>query len=203
MPKPKQASLLVPAVPSRKKGVEQINYRTELYPGIDLSIAASALQKAIRRNEQELALKMAFLLMTRFPFYCIKRLQVCSSEDCSADPQAAILASAIGQAWQSSRARSPEFMGRVMIAHLVLYLCRAPKNREADHATIYIGAKLDQKEPIEIPDWVYDKHTMLGKQLKRKMQHFAEVGSKIVNTSGTDDYREKMIQYLKSVNKYD
>jgi replication-associated recombination protein RarA len=199
----KSNALIQNSKPGNKK-VEQIDYRSNLYPGIDLSIAASALQKSIRRNEPELALKMAFLLMSKFPYYCIKRLQVCASEDIgNADPQAAVLAAAIGQAWQSCKLRSPEFTGLVMIAHLVLYLCRASKNREADHATIYIEEWLKSKESIEIPDWVYDKHTLKGKQLKRKMKHFMEVGAKLVNEKGSDIYRERMIDYLKSINKYD
>ena len=138
----------------RKKSngvLEVIRYKSELRNGIELGDAASCLQKSIRKSEEVTALTVAFLILEKYPFYLFRRLSTIAAEDVL-DPMAVVITNAIYSSWVLNRQRQSRFMGRVMVSKLILYLCRAPKSREADHACIYIGARLDNNEPFVQPD---------------------------------------------------
>lgn len=83
-----------------------------------------------------------------------------------------------------------------------MIVCRAQKHRATDHAAnwfrdnptwmppitqeVFDAAKATAKDIAEgklpaVPDKVWDKHTGLGKKMKRGQKHFAEVASKLKN----------------------
>lgn len=202
MPKTKQASLLEPP---KKKGMEQVNYKTLLYsnPNIDLGLAASGFQKAVRAGNEMLALQMIFLLLSRFPYYAWRRIVVVGSEDIGpADNQIAVLVSALYNSWVLSRAKNSEFTGRVLVTHATLALCRSGKNRENDHATWLVGNQIEQGVRIELPDVVLDMHTAAGRRRGRGLKHFVDEAAKISNPIGEDRYRDDALAYLKKLGKY-
>ncbi|MCL5666552.1 MAG: hypothetical protein M1383_02180 [Patescibacteria group bacterium] len=205
MAKTNQGSLFEPVSASKKKGTDKINYKTLLYtnPNIDLGLAASGLQKAIRAGDEILALQMAFIILPRFPFYLWRRLAVIASEDVGpANPQAAILVSALYNSWVLSRAKNSEFTGRTLIAQATLALARSGKNRENDHITWLVGNQIEQNERIDLPDVIRDMHTAEGRRLGRGFKHFVDEASRLTNPQGKDAYRDRCLAYLKKIGKY-
>lgn len=190
----------------RKKSngaLEVVRYKSTLRNGIELGDAVSCLQKAIRRGEPELdtALTVGCLILEKYPFYLFRRLSVIAAEDCL-DPMASVVTNAIYNSWLMNRQRQSAFMGKVMVSKLICFLVRQPKNREADSACIYIGARLENNEPFELPDYTFDGHTRKGKQLGRGVKYFHEESAKLVNEQGKDMYKVKMVNYLKKLGKY-
>jgi len=163
----------------------QDKWEQRLKSGHDFAETTSALQKDIRRGNEENALFWALDIATSgYQRHLWKRLQVIASEDIGlADPQAAILINSMiagmavtNKSWQEVRTE--------LIAHAVIYLCRAPKNRCADDASYLISQKkkMDGFTP-DIPDYALDVHTERGtERLRKQAQETGKDFEKISNT---------------------
>jgi replication-associated recombination protein RarA len=157
--------------------------------GYKMGEVASALQKSIRRGEEDAALFWGTELdMSGFGEYCWKRLRIMTSEDIGlADPHLAATVQALYSAWADQRKKKDERHGpeRLFLVHAIILLARAPKSRMVDHALIaYYEADRPQRQ---IPDCALDKHTVAGKRLRRGHEHFWTEGAHINNAGEVSD----------------
>jgi hypothetical protein len=139
--------------------------------------AASTLQKAIRRGQTELAVRMALELAdSGFDAYVWRRLFVICSEDVGlAEPQLPATVWALSQMYERLRVkRGTGGDTTLFLTHAVMLLARAKKSRMVDHALMALAA---EEEPPEVPDVALDKHTKRGRQMGRGWPHFWESAS--------------------------
>jgi replication-associated recombination protein RarA len=128
----------------------------------------SALIKALRRGDEELALFFAQELEESFPAHTWKRLAIFTVEDIGlADAHAAVLVNALWSIYREikeQQGKAREVEGDIL-SMAVLYLCRAPKARECDTAKNYMLERRAQGFKPPIPEYAFDCHTQKGKQL--------------------------------------
>lgn len=142
----------------------------------------SALQKAIRRSNQEQAVYWAVELdRSGFAAHAWNRLKVIVSEDVGlAEPHMAATIAALFNTWKETKARSsghcPE---RLMLVHATLLLARAQKSRMVDHATC--GHYGTNERLFEIPDEALDMHTGRGRRMGRGLEHWYAEAATLVN----------------------
>lgn len=161
-------------------------YELKTLGGYALDEVTSALQKCIRRGLEEESLFWALEMSdSGFGQYLWKRLMVIAAEDIGlADPQALALTT---MGWlatkESTKSFSPkdgqpgmrlEFLGLV-----ILYLCRAPKNREGDDFCWYIMERREKGWRLSVPDFALDDHTERGRQLGRGREFWFTEASKL------------------------
>jgi replication-associated recombination protein RarA len=144
---------------------------------------ASALQKAIRREDARLAGYWAIeLFESNYREYLWRRLLTISAEDCWGVITREIMA--LYQSWQMID-RQKKGGGRVFVAKAVILLALARKSRDADHLTnlVYDPATIDPKtleESLEevrrlqeaVPDYALDCHTSAGKRAGKTKKDF-------------------------------
>ena len=165
--------------------------------GYDFYEVASALQKSIRRGDVKLAGYMALELFPQYAEYCWKRLLTISAEDCLPMVTQEIKA-LYDSFWVINKGKSRgDLKGRIFISKAVIILCRVGHNRDADILSNFVYDKKFEvsDEDIEsyfdevrrerwyqIPDYVYDCHTRLGKMRgKTKEDFFVEEEKALAN----------------------
>ena len=164
--------------------------------GYDFYEVASALQKSIRRADVKLAGYMALELFPRYAEYCWKRLLTISAEDCHGLITQEIK-SLYDAFWVINKGKKgDDLKGRIFISKAVIILCTCKHNRDADLLSNYIYDKkalisdedienlMDEvrKEDMQIPNYVYDCHTIRGKKMgKTKKQFFIEEENALEN----------------------
>lgn len=155
--------------------------------GYDLWEASSAIQKSIRRGDEDTALFFtAELWLSGFGEYVWKRLRIISSEDVGlAEPNISANIQALYQMYveqtkKSDGKHSPE---RLFLVHAVLMLCRARKSRLVDWTLVTYFAGHDGRgnKLLAIPDVALDKHTSRGRKMGRGFEHFFKEGTKLEN----------------------
>jgi replication-associated recombination protein RarA len=155
--------------------------------GYDMKEVVSALQKAIRRSDDEAALFWAVELdRSGYGQYMWRRLLIMVSEDIGlANPE---LPSQINslfniytelKAWKN--ANHPE---RLQIVHAVLLMARSPKSRMLDHAC---HVAYTTNETIPMPDYALCMHTGRGRQQGRGLDHWYSDAATLVNGLDLDD----------------
>lgn len=161
--------------------------------GYEFGDVASALQKSIRRGQEDDALYWAIeLAESGFDNYVWKRIRIMVSEDIGIANET--LPAVIHGLWENYKEQKklkdtfhrPE---RLFLVHAIILLARSPKSRMVDHALWYHYSA----EPPErdIPDCAHDKHTKTGKRQGRSWEHFFEEGELLENESPIpDNYRE-------------
>lgn len=149
-----------------------MNYERKTVNGYGFYECASALQKAVRRNDCRTAGFFALELWhSGFVDYVWKRLFTISAEDC-----ADIITKEIYSLWvgyQIVNKGKTDPCGRIFISKAVVILCTNPKSRDADHLSNLVYDRKDadiekwiadvRKSPIAIPEYTYDVHTRIGK----------------------------------------
>lgn len=163
--------------------------------GYDFGEVASALQKALRRGEEEAALFWAVELdESGYAEYLWKRLRIICSEDVGpAEPHLPATLRALYESWRELKAKAddkhrPE---RLFIVHAIILLARARKSRLVDWALIVAYGEHGGRTP-EIPDVALDKHTGRGQRLGRGWGHFFSEGTQLANHDaqpGEEEYR--------------
>lgn len=154
--------------------------------GYDFYEVASALQKSIRRGDVKLAGYMALELFPKYSEYCWKRLLTISAEDCYGVITKEIMS--LYEAFHviNKGKKGDELKGRVFISKAVILLCSAKHNRDADLLSNYVydaykGLTDDvieqefeevRKEKMEIPEYVFDCHTLKGKRAGKTKEDF-------------------------------
>lgn len=160
-------------------------YKLKTKRGYDFGEATSAMQKAIRRADAEVAGYFAVeLLESGFGDYVWRRLLTIAAEDCADMVTAEIYA--LCKAHAMIRKAKPG-KGRVFVAKATLVLCTARKCRDADHLTnLVYDAMSIPAERVEallreysaerdVPDYSFDCHTIAGRRAgKTKREFFIE-----------------------------
>ena len=156
--------------------------------GYDLSVVASAMQKAVRRGDARLAGYWALEMWhSGFGSYAWRRLLTISAEDCWGILTQEIRALHESYCIVNEGKAVREHRGRIFLSKAVLLLAAAKKNRDADHLQniVYdalhgidadaLAADLLAAGPEEIPDYAYDCHTLEGRRRgKTKADFFRE-----------------------------
>ena len=139
--------------------------------GYPFDIANSALQKCVRRGDEEGAAFFAIELHeSGFHDHVWRRLRLICSEDCGlAWPLGPAVIHALHESWADARKRD-RTGGLMFVVHAALALARAPKSRIVNNALIVLAEGPD----LPVPDSALDRHTKRGRQLGRGMKHFIE-----------------------------
>jgi replication-associated recombination protein RarA len=168
--------------------------------GLDFFEVSSAFQKAIRRGEEEVAMRMGEELFdSGFGEYCWKRMKIITSEDVGlAEPNMPAVIWSLYQIYQEQVKKKDEkhCPERLYLYHAIILLVRAKKSRYVDWALTYIR-ETNKKLKLEIPDYAYDMHTRKGKAMSRGMDHFYNEGSKLENIAridGEEEMRQKSFE---------
>jgi len=151
--------------------------------GYPLDEVTSALQKCIRRGLEEEAMYWALELAdSGYGQYLWKRLLIISVEDIGlADPQA--LAFTLS-GWLATKESTKSFstppgMKVEFIGPVILYQCRATKNREGDDFCWYIMERREKGWRLAIPDFCLDDHTDRGRKMGRGQEFWFAEASKL------------------------
>jgi replication-associated recombination protein RarA len=154
--------------------------------GLPSMAVLSAMQKAIRRGMERLAMECAVELMhtsKAFNTMVCNRLEIVSHEDIDTEARPDIVPfvhAACEQAkdwWVSDNPGK----SRMAVGNAIRMMCRAPKSREGDHFQAAIGLRsLLAGFVPEIPDWAFDGHTMKGKRMGRGVDFFRQESTKLV-----------------------
>jgi replication-associated recombination protein RarA len=149
--------------------------------GRDFYVVASLLQKSLRRGDIVLASRAANELLPKYANYCWNRLMTVSAEDCADFVTGEIVA--LYDAWSHvNRSDRDNARGRIFLAKAIIVLARARHSRDADELNLLVSDRMpdavfdaalancgDLVEPVdfawdgEVPQWVYDCHTRIGK----------------------------------------
>jgi replication-associated recombination protein RarA len=156
--------------------------------GYDFFEVSSSMQKAIRRMDTKTAGYFALELWhSGYANYVWKRLFTISAEDCAGFVTKEIEALWQGHQLVNDKAKEPK--GRIFVSKAVILLCNWEKSRDADHLqNLVYDKKINmsdsdineyfeeiRKNPIPIPKYAYDVHTMQGKRMgKTKADFFKE-----------------------------
>jgi replication-associated recombination protein RarA len=155
--------------------------------GYDLYELLSALQKDIRRGNEEGAVIWAINLEQFSPTLIWKRLKVIASEDIGpGDNSIPILLDILSRSAQEMPNESD-----LLIIHAVVAMCRANKTRvTAEWSQIYYPSiSLGECKP-PIPDYAFDMHTRKGKAMGRGVDFFYDESSIVYPEIGVNDERK-------------
>ena len=158
--------------------------------GYPLSEAISALQKEIRRGNEEAAMYWALELENCYPQYLWHRLEVIVNEDIGpAAPEVIVLVHTLKQQYMEMIARAGQASELLCLSNAILAMCRSEKSRLADNfMTVVQQQRAQQGLKLEVPDYALDKHTLKGKQKGRGWDFFNKVSSFIENK--TDKFKD-------------
>jgi replication-associated recombination protein RarA len=144
----------------------------------NFSEVSSAMQKAIRRGDAQLAGYWALELWSSgFGRYVWKRLLTVSAEDCWGILTQEVKALHDSYLVVNDGVPAKQARGRIFISKAVILLCLAKKSRDPDHLQNFVydqqagldentlAEELRSSEPyVQIPDYAYDCHTREGKK---------------------------------------
>ena len=142
-------------------------YEIKLIENYQFDEVASALQKAVRRNEEYLACYWAFIIHeSGFYKYLWRRLLIIASEDIgNATPNAAQLVHSLQASYHYAitsvnRSKNDSLC---FVFQAVIFLCRADKTRETDSLVNLIRTRFEQGERLAVPAYAKDFHTRSGR----------------------------------------
>lgn len=185
-----------------KKGIEQKEFILQTPGGYLLDEVRSAIQKALRRGQEEEAAYWAMeMIEGKFWRYLLKTLQCVAVEDIGlADPLTIVITTAVKEAIEF-KMQKKGLVPTEMIGFLILYLARAPKNREGDDFIEYINAKRKARWKLEVPEVALDRHCERGRKRLKEAgingnEEFYHRGSKLKNEAVIEGnkYRKKILE---------
>ena len=156
-----------------------VNVKT--FNGFQADHVISALQKEIRRGNEENAALLAYEMIITSPAledYLWHRLQVISVEDIGfGEPLAPVLVRSL---FEMNEACDRAVGERKLYAiHAVRYLCACRKDRSSDEMINWINhASQSGKLLPVIPDYALDMHTAEGQKKGRGRRYFFEEASR-------------------------
>ena len=178
--------------------------------GYLLGEVISALQKEIRRGNEEEAMYWALELCPDYEKYLWRRLLIIAHEDIGIANLPLHAALPHWRALYLELRLEGKADAILMIANAILGMCRSPKCRLADtfqgvvmgtradeyaayQAAKKAGAELPPRHPT--PDYAIDRHTGRGRSLGRGLEHWLAEGCRL-NPLGIDDaeYRERALE---------
>jgi len=166
-------------------------WATKTVRGFELGEVTSALQKSIRRGDEEGAITWAVEIdQSGFGAMLWSRLTTITSEDVGiAWMEGPAVIEALYQAWKRMKAsKSKHHPERLQIMHAVMLLCRAPKSRICNDA---VWATYGHTTPLvdEIPDYALDSHTARGRAMGRGEEY--RDGYTLVNETIPSPYYDR------------
>lgn len=174
-----------------------MSYRPFTQNGYALGEVISALQKDIRRGNEEQALYWCLEMVPRYEMYLWRRLLVIVNEDIGiANPDLMVQVAALRAQFFEFRELGKDGTCRLILANVILLMCRSPKVRTADHFQRVVTQQwVDMaaaSQQLAIPDYALDKHTARGKRMGRGFEHWVDVGCELANPAEVEDpYRER------------
>lgn len=162
--------------------------------GIPGDEVISALQKCIRRNEEQKAIRFAYemyITSMEFEEKLWRRIQIISIEDIGfGDIQAPMYINTLNQ----MRKNFPYNDGDrpLFFIHAIRYLCNCKKERSSDHLKNIIMKEFDMGIIPEIPEFALDCHTVRGREMGRDVIHFLTEASRVTpeKEDAIQEYKE-------------
>ncbi len=151
--------------------------------GYNFDEVASALQKEIRRGNEENAMYWALELHeSNYNGYLFRRLPVIAAEDIGlASPETVSQVCQVCQ-YGLYMFDNKKRIDTALLGFLILLMCRAKKNREGDEFVNIMQDRRRRSNYLDMPDYAVDMHTKRGKQMGRGENFFWEEGAKINNS---------------------
>lgn len=150
--------------------------------GYDAWECISALQKAIRRNDERLAYYW-FKELDDLGWVgaTINRLRVMAYEDVGVGDYEAVnfAVRALDQAEAWFKIKNNDY--RLAISNAMMALARAKKSRDQTNIIFWYKREIENGWKPPIPDEALDRHTIRGKQKKRGFGHFFDEASRLVS----------------------
>jgi len=164
-------------------------YEVKTVKDYDFHECSSAMQKSIRRGDEDGALFWATELdKSGYGEYVFKRLKIIASEDIGlASPTYVAMLNSLYNFWRDQRKKKDEQHKpeRLYLVHAVILAVRAKKSRILDHACCVYYNNDNDLRPV--PDYALDKHTYRGKMKGRGFKHFFSEASKLNNVADLAD----------------
>ena len=174
---------------------------TKTINGLEADLVISALQKCIRRGEEDTALRMAYELYMTSTFHEEKmwnRLLVIPVEDIGFGN---VEAAAVVKNLYDLHKEFPYKDGDrpIFFMFAIRYLCKCQKERSTDHIKNIIMKEFDAGYVPEIPDYAIDMHTIQGRARGRDVFYFLDEASKVqpLWEKYDDSYRLKLYDICK------
>jgi replication-associated recombination protein RarA len=166
-------------------------YQLKTENDYDFGEVISALQKEIRRGHEKEAMFWALEIYLKYPKALWTRLQVIVNEDIGiSNPQAIILIQTLKIQYEDFLKGGRDGSMRLALANAILFLCRSPKSREADHFQCCINQRrLQQGWKLAIPDYAKDRHTAAGHRLGRSWDHWFQQGCQLTPEPSPNRYQ--------------
>lgn len=173
------------------------------YNGFQADHVISALQKEIRRGNEENAALLAYEMILTSPAledYLWHRLQVISVEDIGfGEPLAPVVVRSLFEMNEDCDRAVGE--RKLYAIHAVRYLCSCKKDRSSDEMINWINhaSKSGKLLPV-IPDYALDMHTAEGQKKGRGRRHFFQEASRIQPEVSDRDrtYLDRILKMLDS-----
>lgn len=168
----------------KEEGQEDRPFLAVTKKGYPLDEVVSALQKCIRRGEEDNSLYWALeMALSGYSAYCWRRLAVIAGEDIGiANPQIFSIVADGKKCNDIAMKDDPKKVETNILATVVILMARSPKSREACWADWFIQ-RFEQKLPV--PDCAVDMHTKRGREMgrvgKAGEKFFAQEGGKLKN----------------------
>jgi replication-associated recombination protein RarA len=174
---------------------------TKTKSGLEADLVISALQKTIRRGEEQLACRLAYDLYRTSSFHEEKmwnRLLVISVEDIGFGntdaPQFIKTMNDLRKEYAYDDGDRPIFF-----IHAIRFLCHCKKERTSDHIKNIIMKEFAEGYVPEIPDYAVDMHTIKGRAMGRDVFYFLDEASKV--SPLWEEYDDSFRQKLKEMYK--
>ena len=149
--------------------------------GQPADVVISALQKFIRRGKTEEAARAAYeLYLTgeELTEYLWNRLLVISAEDIGlGQPMAPVVVETL----RNISCRLPRDTSdyAMLFVHAVRYLCACQKERGSSLLASVTKRRIRDGEAFDLPDYVFDRHTIEGQRLGRGIDHFLTESARV------------------------
>lgn len=173
------------------------------FHGFSADHVISALQKEIRRGNEENAALLAYEMVITSPAledYLWYRLMAITVEDIGfGEPYAPMMLNALQQTVQGFDRKVGE--RKLFAIHAVRYLCGCQKDRSSDEMAIWISRAVAQGEAMPVvPDYALDMHTADGQAMGRGRRHFFEEAAKLYPELPDRNltYRQRIMEMLES-----
>lgn len=163
-------------------------YRRLTQNSYELSDVISALQKDIRRGNEENAMYWALEMIPQYEFYLWRRLVVIANEDIGiAEPNIFVTIAVLRDQFFEFRKDGRNGTARLILANAILTMCRAKKSRISDHFQRFMMEAWQNGRKREIPDYALDKHTKRGRTMRRGVQHWLDEGCLLIPDGDVPD----------------
>ena len=167
--------------------------------GYPLDVLISALQKSIRRGDEDLAIRAAVELMAtsrELEEYVWKRLLVICAEDIGkGNYMSSVIVKSLHDSSLLLSDRQAESDRRILLVHAVRFLSSQDKDRSSALRASIAKRECLRNVPIEFPDYVYDLHTLRGQSMGRGYEHFLQESSRVspdINKEEEEALKERL-----------